>query len=376
MTAITPHLDGLLTVCRDQGASDLHCCVDAPPLMRLRGELVPLAETRLGPEDTRRLAAEVLSPRHQQVLEERRSVDLAISLRDLGRFRVNAYYQQGAVTLALRRLSDDILDFPALGLPTVVGELAALHNGLVLITGVTGSGKTTTLATLIDRINRSQACNIITIEDPVEYRHANCRSIINQRELYTDVLSFADALRGSLRQDPDVIMVGEMRDLDTTRTAIMAAETGHLVFSTLHARDAISSVNRMVGQFSADEQPQIRQQLAGALRAVVSQQLLPRADGSGRVPAVEAMLVTSGIANLLRLGKDEQIYSAIETGTREGMQTMEQHLLALARSGTITADCATASSRNRAAFELRLHEAGAQDGGRRLFARRNGGRSA
>jgi len=369
------HIEDLLRIAREADASDLHCTVGAPPLIRQRGGLERIGEEPLDARMTEHLAMELLSPRQMEVLRERRSIDLATSVEDLGRFRINVYHQREAISIAIRRLAEEILDFDQLGLPAVVGELAELPNGLVLVTGVTGSGKSTTLATLIDRINRQRQFNIITVEDPIEYRHDNRRSIVNQRELHTDVLSFADALREALRQDPDVIMVGEMRDLETTRTAIMAAETGHLVFSTLHSRDAVASVNRMVGQFPASEQSQVRSQLAGALKAVVSQQLLPRSSGIGRVPAVEVMLVSAGIGNLLRQGKEEQIYSAIETGSGQGMQTMEQHLLRLVERGDIDAELAAGRSRNanefrqRVAAQLQAHRdaeaaAGKQQAGR------------
>ncbi|MFW5751450.1 MAG: type IV pilus twitching motility protein PilT [Planctomycetota bacterium] len=348
------HIEELLQRCRDHDASDLHCTVGAPPLMRKRGGLVPMGDEVLDPEMTEHLAMEILTQRQMDVLRERRSIDLATSIDGIGRFRINVYHQRGSISIAIRRLADEILDFHELGLPPIVSTFADLPNGLVLVTGVTGSGKSTTLATIIDRINRGRQHNIITIEDPIEYRHENRQSIVNQRELHTDVLSFADALREALRQDPDVIMVGEMRDLETTRTAIMAAETGHLVFSTLHSRDAVASVNRMVGQFSAAEQAQVRSQLAGALKAVVSQQLLPKANGLGRVPAVEVMTVTPGIGNLLRQGKEEQIYSAIETGTADGMQTMEQHLLRLATAGAIDPETAAERARNPRDFRERL----------------------
>lgn len=319
------HLKELLQLARDQNGSDLHLTADMPPVMRINGRLTILEEYKqLSSSDIKDLLYKILSPRQIEVLEKRLSVDLAIGFNGIGRFRVNAYYQRGAITSVLRRLSDDIPQLEDLNLPDSVLSLPNLKNGLVLVTGATGSGKSTTLAAIIDRINEKHNHNIITIEDPIEYVHFNRKSIINQRELHTDVDSFADALRSALRADPDVILVGEMRDLETIRAAIMAAETGHLVFSTLHSRDVVSSINRMVGVFPTDEQTRISQQLSLSLKAVISQQLLPRTDVQGRVLAAEIMFVTPAISNLIRLSKQEHIYMSIETGKKLGMQTMDQ----------------------------------------------------
>jgi twitching motility protein PilT len=306
------------------------------------------------PDEIEALLEDILTPRHREVLKEKKSVDFAVSVNDIGRFRIAAYYQQGALSVAVRLLADGITSFKDLGLPGSIGRLSSLRDGLVLVTGITGSGKSTTLATIVDDVNARMQKNIITIEDPIEYIHRNNRSVIHQRELYTDVSSFAGALRDALRADPDVILVGEMRDLDTMRTALMAAETGHVVFSTLHSRDSISTINRLVGAFPAGEQTQIRQQLASVLRAVVSQRLLPNAAGTGRLPAVEILLSTPGIANLIRQGKDDMIYSAIETGTQMGMQTMEQCLVMLVEEGRIGMDIASAAAKNRELFRKRL----------------------
>lgn len=344
----------LLQETAQQGASDLHFTNNSPPLARLKGELKELGETPLTPEMLETLAREILTDQQMEGLSRERNADLATSHPQAGRFRVHAYYQRNAITMALRRLSDDILPLKDLGIPEVVGNLANLRDGLVLVTGATGSGKSTTLATLIDIINSGKRMNIITIEDPIEYVHYNKQSIVNQRELHSDVTSFADALRGALRADPDVILVGEMRDLDTIRTAITAAETGHLVFSTLHSRDAVSSVNRVVGVFSAVEQDQVRQQLSAALKGVISQQLLPRADGAGRVLAMEVMLVNPAIANLVRLGKIAQIYATIETCGREGMQTMEQSLLKLYQAGLIDKETVLRNGKNANTLKQRM----------------------
>ncbi|OPY70702.1 MAG: Twitching mobility protein [Syntrophorhabdaceae bacterium PtaU1.Bin034] len=335
-------------------ASDLHLTAFMPPVFRIKGQLHSMNCDAYQPEDIEKLLDEILMPRHREVLASKRSVDFALSVPDVGRFRLAAFYQRGALSLAVRLLADGIPTLQSLGLPETIGTLSHLRDGLVLLTGVTGSGKTTTLATILDSINGSSRQNIITIEDPIEYVHQNNLSVIHQRELHSDVLSFPDALRDALRADPDVILVGEMRDLDTMRTAIMAAETGHLVFSTLHSRDCISTINRMVGAFPAGEQTQIRQQLSATLKAVVSQRLLPNAADTGRVPAVELMISTPGIANLIRQGKDDMIYSAIETGVQQGMQTMEQCLIRLIEEGKISLETGLAAARDESFLKRRL----------------------
>lgn len=351
-------MEDLLRLTVERDASDLHLMDSEPPVFRIKGALAPMNCAPYGHDDLMRLLQEVMPRRYVEVLEKRRAVDFAVSGMTVGRFRFAAYYQRGAISVAIRLLAKGTPDFQSLGLPASVARLPHFRDGLVLVTGVTGSGKSTTLAAVIDAINREQFKNIITVEDPIEYVHLNQRCTIHQRELHTDVLAFSDALRDALRADPDVILLGEMRDIDTMRTAIMAAETGHLVFSTLHSKDAMSSVNRMVGSFPAGEQAQIRQQLSSTLRAVISQRLLPRADGSGRVAAVEVMFSTSGVANLIRLGKDDMIYSAIETGQQQGMQTMEQSLLGLVADGTIDTDTALSAARNPELMRERLRARG------------------
>ncbi|RDV82072.1 type IV pilus twitching motility protein PilT [Ammonifex thiophilus] len=349
------HIEELLLETKERDASDLHLTAFTPPILRIGGFLTPLEEyDPLSPEDIQRLVYQLLSPRQREVLEQRLSVDLAVGMAGIGRFRVNAYYQRGSLACALRRLADEIPQLESLGLPESVYRLPDLTCGLVLVTGATGSGKSTTLAAIIDRINEKYRRHIITVEDPIEYVHYNKLSIINQRELYTDVPSFADALRAALRQDPDVILVGEMRDLETIRTAIMAAETGHLVLSTLHARDTVSTFARIIGVFPTEEQGQVRQQLAASVRAVIAQQLLPRADGKGRVLACEVLIVTPAVANLIRLGKDEHIRLVLETGGRLGMQTMEQSLAQLVKARLIDLDTAFAAARNPALLKEKL----------------------
>ncbi len=348
----------LLKITVEKGATDLHITVGSPPMIRILGDLFPLDHHKLAQEDTEEMAMSILSDKQKALFESNRSIDLAYSLngstREKGRFRVNAFYQKGTISAAFRKLSNEILPIEKLLLPASLNKLTDFIDGLVLVTGPTGSGKSTTLASLIDKINRTRAGHIITIEDPVEYIHEHKKGIVNQREIHTDVSSFSDALRFALREDPDVILVGEMRDLSTMRTAIMAAETGHLVFSTLHSRDAVSTINRAIGVFPADEQPIIRQQISMTLRAVVSQRLLRRSDTQGLIPAVEVMLLNSAISNMIRTGKDEQIYSGIETGGLIGMQTMEESLCGLYNAGKITKETVLKTAKNSDRLKHRL----------------------
>ncbi|WP_448871217.1 type IV pilus twitching motility protein PilT [Desulfobulbus propionicus] len=347
-------MEELLRLTGELGATDLHLSGNMPPAYRIKGRITPYPCPPFTPKELEERLAEIMSSRHMELLKSRFSVDLGLNKPGIGRFRVIIYYQRGCMSAAIRMLADGMPSFKDLGLPESLAQLPSFRDGLILVTGATGSGKSTTLATIIDEINRTSHRNIITIEDPIEYEHANINCIVFQRELYTDVASFADAIRDSLRQDPDVILVGEMRDPETIRTAITAAETGHLVLSTLHSRDATSSVNRIVGTFPAGEQNQIRQQLSTSLRTVVSQRLLPNAGGTGRVPAVEIMFINTGIANLIRNGKDEMIYSSIETGLKEGMQTMEQSLVRLVYEGRITVETALGAARRPDLLQKRL----------------------
>ncbi len=345
---------GLLKDTVKENASDLHLTTGSPPLLRIHGELCPVGDKRVLPGDTKKVIFELLSSEQKDLFDKKHSIDLAYTFEGLGRFRINAYRQKGTITIAFRRLSDAILSLDSLGLPESLHRLSDLRDGLVLITGPTGSGKSTTLATLIDMINQTKSCNIITIEDPIEYVHEYKKSVINQRELYTDVNSFSEAMRYALREDPDVILVGEIRDVDTMRTAVTAAETGHLVFSTLHTHDCVSSINRILGVFPPIEQQYIRQQVSEVLKAVVSQRLLKCADGKIRIPAVEVMMITKGIGNLIRQGKTEQIYSAIETGGGFGMQTMEQSLVKLYQQGKIDKDTLFKTAKNVKLVEKRI----------------------
>ena len=347
-------IQALLREANEKKSSDIHIGTNIPPMFRCNGNLAPLDVPPLNPQETQDLLFQLLSEEQIKTLKTKKSVDCAVSYPDIGRYRVHIYYQRGLLSGAIRKLSDYIPNLGMLGLPSSVEKLAETKMGLILVTGATGSGKSTTLAALIDLINERFSHNIITIEDPIEYVHYSKKSLVNQRELHSDVPSFADALRGALRADPDVILVGEMRDIDTIRTAIMAAETGHLVLSTLHSRDATSSITRIIGAFPHEEQTQVRQQLSVSLKAVISQQLLRRADQSGRVLASEVMIVTPAISNLIRMGKQEHIYMAIETGGKLGMHTMEQCLVELYKAGKIDFDTALRAAKSPALIKERL----------------------
>ena len=342
---------GLTVQCN---ASDLHLTPKSTPLLRIHGELVPMGGEKLTKEEIERLTSCLLNQTQKEIFRMKKSIDFAYEIDGVARFRINLYLQQGQVTCVARRLSDRILSLAELNLPESLYQFADFHDGLVLVTGPTGSGKSTTLAALIDRINQTRACNIITVEDPIEYVHSHKKSIVNQRELYSDTDSFSEALQYILREDPDVILIGEMRDLDTMRTAIMAAETGHLVFSTLHARDTVSTINRMIGVFPPEEQEYIRMQISTSLKAVLSQKLLPTINGNERVPIVEILVITTAISSLIRSGRIEQIYSAIETGGALNMQTMEQSLLDLYHQGKIDKETVFTLSKNPRLIERRM----------------------
>ncbi len=329
-------IDELLRQAVEAGASDVHLTVASPPVLRLHGRLVRVGDACLTPDDLARLIEPLLSPAQRQRLEETGQVDLAYSLSGVGRFRVNVYRQRGSLAAALRTIPGRVPTLEELGLPPVVASLTRAHNGLILVTGPTGHGKSTTLAAMIDLINSERSCHILTLEDPIEYLHRHKKSIVNQREIGIDSQNFAQALRAALRQDPDVILVGEMRDLETIATAITAAETGHLVMATLHTMGAAATIDRVVDVFPPHQQAQIRTQLAGVLQGVISQLLLPRADGRGRVVALEIMVATPAIRNLIREGKTHQIPSAIQTGGRYGMCLMEAYLRRLRDNGLIT----------------------------------------
>jgi twitching motility protein PilT len=347
-TESTPlNIDTLLAELVEQNGSDLHVTVGSHPVARVRGELVRLEQfAKLTAEDTLALLYRIMSTEQQKLLEINRQLDLSYSIPGLARFRVNVYSQRESLAAAFRLIPMGLKTLEELNLPSTLHDLTKKPRGLVLVTGPTGSGKSTTLAALIDEINRNRADHIITIEDPIEFLHRHKRCIVNQREIGADAPSFAAALRAALRQDPDVVLLGEMRDLETTSTALTAAETGHLVFATLHTQSAPGTVDRIIDQFPSEQQEQIRMQLAGTLQGIVTQALLPTADGTGRVPVLEILLPDDAVRNLIRQARVEQIYSVMQTGTQRGMQTLEQALADLALRGVVTKEAAlTCSSR-------------------------------
>ena len=326
------HVNDLLKIAVDNGASDLHIKVGSYPMMRVRGQLAAASEDkRLDHEDVVAISAAVMSTAQRQKFKEAQEVDLAYSVPGLGRFRCNIFQQRGTVGLVLRVIPMQIRTIEELGLPAVLKKIAGEERGLVLVTGTTGSGKSTTLAAMIDHINRTRTAHVMTVEDPIEFLHRDQLSLINQREVSVDTRSFAQALRSALRQDPDVILVGEMRDFETIETALLAAETGHLVFSTLHTLDATETINRIIAVFPPHQQKQVRLQLASVLKAVISQRLIPRLDGRGRAPAVEVMISTPFIRDcIVDKEKTHLIPGAIGAGTSQyGMQTFDQSIFGL-----------------------------------------------
>lgn len=340
------HIDDLLKTIVEKGSSDLHICVGVPPVMRLDGQLTPLNYTKMTPMDTLRIMYDILSDDQIQRFESDLELDFSYALGKAARFRVNIYRDKGNIAAALRLIPAKIPTIRDLGLPAVLEDLCRRPRGLILVTGPTGSGKSTSLASMINQMNTEQSLHIISIEDPIEYLHSHKYSVINQRELLADTKSFGAALRASLREDPDVILVGEMRDPDTIATAITCAETGHLVLSTLHTNSAAQTVDRIIDVFPSGQQEQIRVQLSMNLEAVLCQQLLPRAGMPGRVCAMEIMIATPAVRNLIREGKTHQITSVIQTGSNIGMQTMDQHLRELYSKGVITYDEAMVRAMN------------------------------
>ncbi len=340
------HIDELLYIVVEKGASDLHLCPYVEPVIRVDGQLLRLNFEKASPSETQRLIYDILTDEQIQRFETTYELDFSYSLHRVARFRVNVYKDKGAVAAAFRLIPARVPTIRELNLPPVLEELTRRPRGLILVTGPTGSGKSTTLAAMINQINSERSVHIITIEDPIEYLHQHKFSIINQRELGQDTKSFAAALRSALREDPDVILVGEMRDLETIQLAITAAETGHLVLATLHTNNAAESVDRIVDVFPPGQQEQIRIQLANNLQAIISQQLLPRAGQPGRVPAVEVMIATPAIRNLIRENKTHQIHTMIQTSGQLGMQTMDQSLRDLYLKGWITYEEAMARAIN------------------------------
>ena len=351
------NIDDLLRAAVGRGASDLHLKVGAYPMMRLRGALVPLnEEKRLSNGDTEAMGAMVMSPAHVEKFKEHQEIDLAYSVAGLGRFRCNIFQQRGTMGLVLRVIPSRILSVDDLLLPPVLRKIADEERGLVLVTGTTGSGKSTTLAAMIDHINSSRCSHVMTVEDPIEFLHRDARSIVNQREVAVDTHSFSGALRSALRQDPDVILVGEMRDFETIETALLAAETGHLVFSTLHTLDATETINRIIAVFPPHQQKQVRLQLAAILKAVISQRLIPRADRTGRVPAVEVLVATAFIRDcIIDKEKTHLIQGAIASGTSQyGMQTFDQSIFGLFQQGFIAYEEALRWASNVDEFKLKV----------------------
>ncbi|OIP61414.1 MAG: type IV pili twitching motility protein PilT [Nitrospirae bacterium CG_4_9_14_3_um_filter_53_35] len=349
-------LNGLLKTAIERKASDVHFKVGSPPVLRIDGELIPMIEhKRLISEDTIGIAFSIMNNYQKQKFKTNNETDVAYSVPGLGRFRVNIFQQRSTVAIVLRVIPHRIQQIADLNLPPVLEKLSLMQRGLVLVTGTTGSGKTTTLAAMIDHINNNRTSNVITIEDPIEFLHKDKKSIINQREIGTDVKAFDGALRSALRQDPDVILVGEMRDYDTISTALMAAETGHFVMSTLHTVDAMETVNRIIAVFPPHQQKQIRIQLSAVIKGIISQRLVVRADGKGRIPAVEVMLATDLIREyIVDKDKTRLIHDAIAAGRSQyGMQTFDQSLMEIYHRGLISYDEALKRSSNPEDFALK-----------------------
>jgi twitching motility protein PilT len=351
------HIDDLLRAAVAKGASDLHLKVGAYPMMRVSGMLIPVnEEKRLMGDDTLAMGSAMMSPEQREKFTKSQEVDLAYSVAGFGRFRVNIFQQRGTMGMVLRVIPTKILTIDDLVLPPVLRRIAEEERGLVLVTGTTGSGKSTTLAAMIDHVNNSRCSHVMTVEDPIEFLHRDSRSIVNQREVSVDTRSFAQALRSALRQDPDVILVGEMRDFETIETALLAAETGHLVFSTLHTLDATETINRIIAVYPPHQQKQVRLQLAAVLKAVISQRLIPRSDGAGRVPAVEVLVNTAFIRDcIVDKEKTHNIHGAIAAGTSQyGMQTFDQSIFGLFQQGFIALDEALRWASNVDEFKLKV----------------------
>jgi len=362
MTDTPLSIDSLLAAMAERNASDLHLTAGAPPVIRVNGKLERLPDTDdLELDDIRTIIYRILSTEQQKILETKRQLDFSYSLPGVARFRVNAYFQRMSLGAAFRMIPTRIKTLEELAMPERLYELGEKPRGLVLVTGPTGSGKSTTLAALIDRINRTRAEHILTIEDPIEFLHHHRRCIVNQREIGDDATSFSEGLRAALRQDPDVILVGEMRDLETIATALTAAETGHLVFATLHTQSAPQTIDRIIDAFPAAQQQQVRVQLAATLQGVVTQNLVPTADRRGRTAALEILMPDDAVRNLIRQAKIEQIYSVMQTSTGRGMQTMEQSLADLTIRRVITPEVALSRTSHREQFLGLLERAGFTD---------------
>ncbi len=353
----------LLEVMVKKGASDLHITTGSPPRIRVDGKLIPLDLPPLSATDTKELCYSILTDAQKHRFEERLELDLSFGVKGLSRFRANIFMQRGAVAAAIRTIPWQIKSFKELGLPDIINELVKKPRGLILVTGATGSGKSTTLAAMIDRINEERADHIITIEDPIEYLHSHKKALINQREVNADTKSFKDALKYVLRQDPDVVLIGEMRDLETIEAALTVAETGHLTLATLHTNTAVQTINRIIDVFPPHQQEQVRVQLSFVLEGIICQQLLPKKTGQGRVLAIEILIPNPAIRNLIREDKIHQIYSMMQTGQAKfGMQTMNQSLLELYQKGLISYEDALTRSPVPEEMINMLQRAGASGG--------------
>jgi twitching motility protein PilT len=357
---IRKRFEDLLKVCVELGASDMHLTSEKPVSFRVDGRLRSHGEEVFSTETVAAMAAGIMTEQQQKEFGSRMTADLGYSSADGERYRVNCYREMGKPAMAVRHLDQSLLSPEELGLPARLKDLAYLKSGLVLVTGATGSGKSKTLAVLLDEINRNRECHVLTVEDPVEFVHVSRKSLIHHREVHTDVLSFADAVRAALREDPDVIMVGEMRDLETMQASITAAETGHLVFSTLHTGEAVGAIERFIGYFSGEEQAVARHRISMVLRAVIAQRLVVGANGKGRLPAVEMLMVTTAAANLIRTSKTRQLYSMMETGAKDGMWTLDQDLARLVKSNKIGRDVAMDLCNDKAGFDRLVSVAGSE----------------
>ncbi|TVQ18922.1 MAG: type IV pilus twitching motility protein PilT [Leptolyngbya sp. DLM2.Bin15] len=367
-------IEDLMEQLVEMGGSDLHLSAGLPPYFRISGHLTPIGDEPLTSEQCQRLIFSMLNNNQRKMLEQNWELDCSYGVKGLARFRVNVYKDRGTYAACLRALSSKIPSFDKLGLPDVVREMAEKPRGLVLVTGPTGSGKTTTLAAMIDLINRTRAEHILTVEDPIEFVYEPIKSLIHQRQLGEDTKSFANALRAALREDPDIILVGEMRDLETISLAISAAETGHLVFGTLHTSSAAQTVDRMIDVFPAERQTQVRVQLSNSLVAVFSQTLVarknPKPNEFGRIMAQEIMIVTPAISNLIREGKTSQIYSAIQTGGKLGMVTLEKVLADLYKAGSITFEAAMSNTSRSDELQRLIGPAAGTPSGKNAYANR------
>jgi len=358
VTASAVQMDRLLDTVVRQGASDLHITTGRPPTVRLHGRLRSLATKVLEPEDTMSLMKQITPERNQQQLQEHGGSDFGMAFKDIARFRVAIFKQRGAVSMVLRQIPNRLFTFEEIGLPSICLDLIRRPRGMFLVTGPTGSGKSSSLATMIDIINNTLERHIVTVEDPIEFYHYHKKSVVNQREVGEDVPSFTEALKRVLRQDPDVVLVGEMRDLETIEAAIRAAETGHLVFATLHTTGAAGTINRIIDAFPTNQQEQIRVQLSTALIAVLSQVLLKRKDAPGRVAGYEFLMITPAIANLIRENKTYRIDSAIQTGRKFSMQLLDDHLWQLYKDGTIDAEEMIDCAKNPGTLRDKVHREG------------------